>query len=327
MAHDLATTNGRTAMAYFGELPWHRLGTRLDAPATAKEVITAAGLDYSVELVPVTTMFGEPIATRKAVIREDTRQVLGVVGNGYMPIQNRACFDFLDSVVADGNLRYHTAGALGKGERIWLLAKLPNTIRIKNSNDVTEKYLLLSNSHDGTSALRVFFTPIRVVCANTLAAADRRSLGQGISIQHKGDLSSKVTQARELLGIAHHFFDDFGHQANILASHYPSVNQLASYFKSLYPDPPQGERTRTQNIRQTLHRLFEEGKGHDLPQIRHTSWAALNAVTEYVDHHRPTRGRTAHQRAERRLQSQWFGSGARLKTRAWQLALDMAAHN
>ena len=327
MAHDLATTNGRTAMAYFGELPWHRLGTRLDAPATAREVITAAGLDYSVELVPLRTMFGEPVPTRKAVVREDTRQVLGVVGNTYQPIQNRDCFNFLDSVVADGDLRYHTAGALGKGERIWLLAKLPTTIRIKNSDDLTEQYLLLSNSHDGTSALRVYFTPIRVVCANTLAAADRRSLGRGIGIRHIGDLSAKITQAREVLGVAHRFFDDFGYQANILAGHYPSVDQLAHFFKTLYPDPPQGERTRTQNIRQNLHRLFEEGKGHDLPQIRHTMWAALNAVTEYVDHHRPTRGRTAHQRAERRLQSQWFGSGARLKARAWQLALDMAANN
>ena len=327
MAHDLATTNGRTAMAYFGELPWHRLGTRLDTPATAKEVITAAGLDYGVELVPLTTMFGEPVPTRKAVVREDSRQVLGVVGNNYVPIQNRECFNFLDSVVADGDLRYHTAGALGKGERIWLLAKLPNTIRIKNSDDITEQYLLLSNSHDGTSALRVYFTPIRVVCANTLAAADRRSFGQGISILHKGDLSAKVTRAREVLGIAHRFFDDFGHQANILAGHYPSVDQLTHFFKMLYPDPPVGERTRTINIRQNLHRLFEEGKGHDLPPIRHTTWAALNAVTEYVDHHRLTRGRTAHQRAERRLQSQWFGSGARVKARAWQLALDMATNN
>ena len=327
MAHDLATTNGRTAMAYFGELPWHRLGTRLGAPATAKEVIAAAGLDYGVELVPLTTMFGEPVSTRKAVVREDSRQVLGVVGNNYVPIQNRECFNFLDSVVADGDLRYHTAGALGKGERIWLLAKLPATTRVKNSDDVTEQYLLLSNSHDGTSALRVYFTPIRVVCANTLAAADRRSLGQGISVLHKGDLTAKVTQAREVLGIAHRFFDDFGHQAEVLASHYPSVDQLTGYFKSLYPDPPEGERTRTQNIRQTLHRLFEEGKGHALASIRHTTWAALNAVTEYVDHHRPTRGRTTDQRAQRRLQSQWFGSGARLKARAWRLALEMTTNN
>ncbi len=153
MVHNLAETNGRTAMMYTGESPWHRLGTKLDNPATAEEAIIAAGLDYDVMLADLQTTGGLAVPHRKAVIRSDNYSVLGVVGNNYLPIQNKECFTFLDSVVADGALRYHTAGALGKGERIWLLAKLPDQIRIKNSEDVTDKYLLLSNSHDGTSSL------------------------------------------------------------------------------------------------------------------------------------------------------------------------------
>lgn len=174
MTHNLATTNDRTAMMYAGDVPWHGLGTRLAEPATAEEAIREASLDYQVELDRMTTSSGAPIPRRKAVVRRDTGDVLGVVGNAFVPVQNRECFSFLDQVVADGEVCYHTAGALGRGERIWLLAKLPNEIRIKNSDDVTEKYLLLSNSHDGTSALRVFFTPIRVVCQNTLTLAERR---------------------------------------------------------------------------------------------------------------------------------------------------------
>jgi len=206
MPHELATTNGRPAMAYFGQTPWHRLGTELNEPATAAEAINAAGLDYEVELHPLQTQRWINVPQRKAVVRTDTDDVLGVVGNSYQPIQNHQCFGFLDTVVADGCLRYHTAGALGRGERIWMLAKLPGAIRIKDSDDVTEKFLLLHNSHDGTSALRVFFTPIRVVCANTLAMAERHGHRQGISIAHKGDLQSKIAEAQEILGFARQFY-------------------------------------------------------------------------------------------------------------------------
>lgn len=324
MAHELATTNGRTAMMYAGEVPWHRLGTRLEEPATAKEAIDAAGLDYLAELRGIETDDGTPIPRRKAVIRSDSGEVLGVVGNSYVPVQNVQAFEFLDAVVADGRLRYHTAGALGKGERVWMLAKLPDEIRVKNSNDFTEKFLLLSNSHDGSSSLRVHFTPIRVVCANTLAIAARDGRSQGVSIIHKGDLSAKVRQAQSVLGLAQRFYEDVESQINRLASHYPSSRQLEEYFRQVYPDSPDGESTRTKNVRQEMLRLFEQGIGHDIPAIRHTTWTALNAVTEFVDHYRSTRGRSMTERASNRLESAWFGSGARLKERAWDLALRMA---
>jgi phage/plasmid-like protein (TIGR03299 family) len=325
MAHDLATTNGRTAMMYSGEVPWHRLGTRLEEPATANEAIDAAGLNYLAVLRDIQTGDGTPIPMRKAVIRSDSGDVLGVVGNSYVPVQNFQAFGFLDAVVADGSLRYHTAGALGKGERVWMLAKLPDAIRVKNSDDITEKYLLLSNSHDGSSSLRVHFTPIRVVCANTLALAARNGRGQGVSIIHKGDLTTKVRQAQEVLGLAKRFYDDAASQFNRLASHYPSLRQLEEYFQQVYPDSPDGESSRTKNVRQEMLRLFEHGIGHDMPEIRNTSWTALNAVTEYVDHYRSTRGNSMIERASNRLESAWFGSGARLKERAWNLALQMAA--
>jgi phage/plasmid-like protein (TIGR03299 family) len=150
MAHNLATTNGKTAMCYFGEAPWHKLGTKLENPATAADAIFAAGLDYNVELVPLFTRDGIQVPRRQGVIRSDTNQVLGTVGPSYSPVQNIGAFRFLDSVVADGGLRYHTAGALGQGQRIWMLAKLPGHIRVKGTDDITDKFLLLHNSHDGT---------------------------------------------------------------------------------------------------------------------------------------------------------------------------------
>jgi phage/plasmid-like protein (TIGR03299 family) len=324
MAHDLATANGRTSMFFVGEAPWHRLGTRLDNPATAAEAIVAAGLDYDVTLTGIATTDGTPVTNRRAVIRTDTRQVLGVVSPSYVPIQNRACFAFLDEVVAAGDLRYHTAGALGKGERVWLLAKLPGEIRVRGGTDVVDKFLLLSNSHDGSSALRVFFTPIRVVCANTLSLAHRQGHGQGVAISHKGNLSTKVRHAREVLGLAHEVYADAEAKIELLASHAPNSVELDAFFRALVPDPIDADPTRARNIRAELHRLFEEGMGQDLPGVRHTTWAAVNAVTEYVDHHRSTRGSNPNDRSSQRLQSAWFGPGAVLKTRAWELALELA---
>lgn len=326
MAHELAEANGKTSMAYFGETPWHGLGTKLDNPATAAEAIVAAGLDYDVNLVPLVTTDGRPVPQRKATVRSDNGAVLGVVGNTYTPIQNARAFEFLDSVVADRGLRYHTAGALGRGERIWMLAKLPGHIRVKSSDDITEKYLLLSNSHDGTAALRTFFTPIRVVCANTLSIAHGRGRQQGISILHKGDLQAKVQEAQKVLGIAHRFYEETELKIDQLASHCPTLTQLDEFFSSVFPDPIDNpDRSRAGQTRQELFHLFEEGRGQDIPAIRHTMWAALNAVTEFIDHVRPTRANTPTQRADRRLKSQWFGSGARIKERAWELALAMAS--
>lgn len=325
MVHDLASTNGRTAMMYVGDTPWHGLGTKLDRPATAAEAIEAAGLAYQVELRPLVTDGGIDVPHRKAVLRADSNEVLGVVGNSYRPVQNHQCFGFLDAVVADGSVRYHTAGALGKGEKVWMLAKLPGEIRVRGSEDVTEQFLLLSNSHDGSSALRVFFTPIRVVCANTLGMAERRSRGQGVSIVHKGNLSAKVAEAQEILGFAKRFYDDLQSRIDQLANHYPNRKQLEAYFAALYPDSTDTKNRRAQNVRNELFRLFEHGRGQDIPQIKLTSWAAFNAVTEFVDHHRSTRGSSERERASRRLESAWFGSGARLKAEAWAAALDMAA--
>jgi phage/plasmid-like protein (TIGR03299 family) len=209
-----------------------------------------------------------------------------------------------------------------------MLAKLPGHIQVKNSADIVDKFLLLSNAHDGSAALRVYFTPIRVVCQNTLSLAERRSHGQGVSILHKGDLEAKIKEAQQVLGFATRFYDDAAEQINRLACHYPTQAQVSAYFREIYPDPEEGkDNARAVNVRQELHRLFEEGIGHDEPAIKSSAWTAFNAVTEFVDHVRPGRGTNDADRASRRLDSIWFGSGARVKQKAWDLAVKMAISN
>jgi hypothetical protein len=144
---------------------------------------------------------------------------------------------------------------------------------------------------------------------------------------HQGNLTSKIRHARDVLGLAHRYSDDLEGQFDLMARHYPSYAQVSAYSKALYPDPEAGNPSRAQNVRDELFRLFESGKGQDILEIKSTTWAALSAVTEYVDHHRPTRAKSEFDRAANRLDSAWFGSGSRLKQQAFQLALEMAANN
>jgi hypothetical protein len=155
----------------------------------------------------------------------------------------------------------------------------------------------------------------------------RQGEHEGVSIRHEGDLAAKLQQAQEVLGFAHRFYDDAQAKIDMLASHYPTPVQLKQYFESLYPDPEEEKsNSRAKNVREELHRLFETGIGHDDPAIKGTSWTAFNAVTEFVDHLRSGRRTDNPTRASRRLDSIWFGSGARLKQKAWDLALQMTAN-
>ena len=179
---------------------WHGLGTVVETEQTAENAIKLAKLDYNVAKENLYLKDAKVLRDNVAIIREDTRAVLGLTSPKYQIVQNANAFSFFDTVVGDGQAIYHSAGALGNGERIWILAKLPNDIII-NANDKVEKYLCLTNSHDGKSSLKMYFTPIRVVCQNTLNMSMSDSKN-GISIRHSGNIQNKVEKAREILRIS-----------------------------------------------------------------------------------------------------------------------------
>ena len=177
---------------------WHGLGTVVKEAVTAEQAIQLAKLAYEVEHQPIFTN-NEQIDSHVAIVRKDNKAVLGITTPKYKIIQNTEAFSFFDTVVGEGQAIYHSAGALGKGERIWILAKLPNNIVI-NQDDVVEKYLCLTTTHDGKNSLKAFFTPIRVVCQNTLNMS-MINAKNGISIRHSGNIKDKVEEAREILGL------------------------------------------------------------------------------------------------------------------------------
>ncbi len=315
MGHNLNEANGQIGMMYVGEVPWHKLGTKLDEPATAEEAIQSAGLGFTVHKIPLTTETALPIESHFATVRMDTNQVLGVVGSRYVPIQNHEAFMTFDALVGEGEAIYHTAGALGKGERIWLLAKLPDYIRVRG-NDLVEKFLLLTNSHDGSSVVRVKLTPIRVVCENTLSLA-LSGAEQEVRIRHTAHASERMKEAHEILGLTNKLYEELDHIFNQMSSTRIDGRVLSDYVAKVFPDPlTNGCPHRRNPVREKVFELAHVGKGADL--ARGTLWGAYNAVTEYVDYYRRlTNGDST------RLRSIWFGSGERIKQHAFKLALDM----
>lgn len=302
MAHDLLIENGEASMMFVGEEPWHHLGTKLEkVPKTAEEAIKAARLDWPVGLKPVYVWEGEhfyEIPDRKAVVRLDKWgteecQPFGVVGNDYRVLQNREAFSFFDPIIQTGKVSYHTAGALGRGERVWVLAKVETPMLIGGADKV-EKYLLLSNGHDGRTSVQVRFTPIRVVCQNTLSAA----LAGGADLMksyHTSRLQKNLRSAQEAVKSILDHYKKLEEQFELLASRPMDSEKTGQYLRVVFPDPKrksgQSDRAyalavdRNQYHRDEGQRLFAHGRGNEQPKIKGTLWAAYNGITELVDHH------------------------------------------
>ncbi len=292
--------------------PWHNLGIALDSPATAKEAMEGAGLNFTVVKKPLKEVlkmnYSGDVAGRWVTMRTDTGDILGIVGDRYEPVQNRDAFGFFDHLVGDGEAMYETAGAIGRGERIWILAKLPGYIRVRGK-DLVSKYLLLSNSHDGSSLVQMKLTPIRVVCNNTLTAALKGS-GE-INIRHTVNAKADAEQALALLGLSNSLYEQLEVIFNRMALTKVSDKQVQDYLKGLIPDNEDENNAKNTAVRDACFKLYESGQGAELS--RGTLWGAFNCVTEYTDH-------ALEKNSLDRLESIWTGRGERMTRRAYQLA-------
>lgn len=292
--------------------PWHNLGVELNHPKTAREAIEKAGLDYTVVKRPLALKTGSKQA-EYVIVRTGTDDILGFVNESYEPIQNIDAFTFFDTLVAEGEAKYETAGVFGKGERIWILAKLPDYIKV-HGNDIVNKYLLLTNSHDGSARVRVKLAPIRAVCNNTLTSALQ---GTGdLRISHAPNALRDWEQAVTMLGLSNSLYEQLDSVFNDMAAKKITEEQLREYVKALVPDNEEAQNTaRTENIRNSVLQLHDSGRGAHLS--RGTLWGAFNSVTEYTDH------LLLNEDPATRLNSIWFGRGEQLKLKAFHLAKRM----
>jgi phage/plasmid-like protein (TIGR03299 family) len=324
--HKLDMTTGKASMfSSRGMVPWHGLGTVIsEDAATSADAIKYAGLDYSLFKTPLWTVDGDgnkvDVPENFAVVRGDTSGVLGVVGKNYKIFQNSEAFEFFDSVVGDKLAIYETAGALHDGRIVWVLAKLPSELRVGKTEDVTNAYIMLATSHDGSMSVTMTPTLVRVVCNNTFTLAIRGfSIQTGIKMRHTKNMSTKIDIARERLGIVNKQVTDYSEQMNALANRKINKTELKSYIESLFPDNDTAKNnTRTENMRDQIYENWAET---EFAQIEGTAWAAFNAVTKFVDHQRSTKGSDDSDRASNRMYSVLMSSGAVLKREAFQAAL------
>ena len=331
MSHNIANRNGRDCMMYTGEVPWHKLGTKLNRPATSAEAIQAAGLDWEVRKVPLYAVDERtflPAFPYWAVVPSDRWgrpdcPIFGVVGSDYEILQNREAFAFFDAVVGQDAAIYHTAGALGQGENIWLLAKLPGVMTITDSDSV-EKYVLLSTGHDGRSAVRITITGVRVVCQNTLTQA----LGTGqtfLRAQHNRTLKQRLAETALVLRAINQAYQRMEKVCQAMLRRGLDDDAAHAYFRDVisHPAPNKGRQAPPPWVeadRDGCFRQFKEGPGTDLPGIGGTLWAAYNGVTDYYDH---VRKYGLHGDGNR-MAGALFGRGLEIKNRAYQIAKRIA---
>lgn len=256
-----------------------------------------------------------PYSDSKILYRSDTLEPLSVVSQRYKVVQPHEVLHFYQDLVEAGGFELETAGSLKGGRKLWALAKTGQDMRLKGG-DVVKSYLLLATSCDGTLCTTAQFTSLRVVCNNTLQMALRDSTG-AIKVPHSTQFDAAAVKEALGLGLSH--WDEFKAQTKALAQRPVAPEEALRFFSDLLAQPLDidNQIILTRPVQQ-LHELYQgAGMGSDLASSRNSAWGLVNAVTEFVDHHRRARSQ------DYRLDSAWFGQGSQLKSRALNQALTL----
>ena len=273
-------------MFYVREKPWHGLGTKVMEAPKSKEALKIAGLDWKVVQEPVFTETKEKIEGYRVNVRDTDRKVLGVVTDRYKVIQNEEAFAFTDALLGKG-VRYETAGSLQGGKKVWLLAHLPQEYII--SGERISPYLVFSNTHDGSGAVRVALTPIRVVCNNTLNLA-LSTAKRSWSMVHTGNIQEKMEEAKNTLFMAEKYMDQLGKEFDNLRRVQLTDQKVKEYIEILLP--MEGDMTPLQ--RKNIFRLREDMQARyfdapDLKEVGNNAYRFINAVSDFATHAQPLR--------------------------------------
>lgn len=274
------------SMFYLREKPWHGLGTKVMEAPTSKDALQLAGLDWNVVQEPIYTETEELIDGYKANVRDSDRSVLGVVTDRYKVIQNEEAFAFVDALLGEG-VRFETAGSLNGGKKVWMLAHMPREYII--AGERISPYLVFSNTHDGSGAVKVAITPIRVVCNNTLNLA-LNTAKRSWSMVHTGDVKDKLEEARNTLFMAEKYMDNLGKEFERLRSIEISDTEVLEYINLLLPCEENASMQQKRNIQ----RLREDMKARyfdapDLKEVGNNAYRFINAVSDFATHCEPLR--------------------------------------
>lgn len=322
MSHDLRkNTDGTYAFAYAGAPGWHELGQGCANAMTAAEAIQLAGLGWEVTKEQLYRKDGSAVENAFATVASDTNAVLGVVGGQYTPLQNRLAFDFFDAARSEGEILFETAGALGKGEKIWLLARTPENITEVIKGDPIQSFLLLSNSHDGSSGVEVRSTCVRVVCRNTHNQAINGNKPV-IRLRHTRTVESRLRMAGDILR-QHAETQKSYFEALAYLAKFPITDEIVNAFElEMFGDldkTPEGRaRTILSNKLEQFEHLLVRGAGTDIKGVAGTMYGMVQAYTEWADWASPVRG------TDDRTNAILFGQASMDKKAALDYALVLA---
>lgn len=303
------------------QTPWHRLGKVVYQAPNAEEAINLAGLNWQVNLKPLFTEDGVKVKNR-AVVRSDNNDVLGVVGKDWTPVQNSKAFEFFDKFIDAKECTFETAGSLMSGRKVWILAKINREPITVTKNDIVNKYILLSMGHDGLNAVKAGFTPIRVVCANTLRMAEENHNSHFFSLRHSKQVNSALDEVKQTINAADRAFNATGEQYKRMLKVGVKKKDIERFVKFVFfsdQELKQRQETRFDKMNETITKLFETGYGNNLKNVSGTGWALYNSATQYLSY-------DAGRNDDSRLNGLWFnGSQARQNQKAFEFILNLGA--
>ena len=273
-------------MFYVRETPWHGLGTRVMEAPSSEDALELAGLNWKVRQEPIYTDNNLLIPGYKANVRDLDDKVLGVVTDRYKVVQNDEAFAFTDGLLGEG-VRYETAGALLDGRKVWILARMPREFII--NGEQISPYLVFSNTHDGSGAIKVAVTPIRVVCNNTLNLA-LSTAKRSWSMVHTGDVQGKMEEAKQTLFMAEKYMSRLGREFETLRKIELTDRQVMDYIKLLLPYENEDNSLHVRNInrlREDMQKRYFDAP--DLKDVGNNAYRFVNAVSDFATHSEPIR--------------------------------------
>ena len=322
MAHEIDTSKGFSAMAYVGAKPWHGLGQEMVAGQSIEQWQTAAGMDFDIQETQVLyRVAGDTnvVSGKKVLIRSDNHKALSVVSDSYQVVQPKEVLEFYRDLTTKAGFDLETAGVLRDGKKYWALASMGQEAKVLD--DTIKGYLLLGTACDGSMATTAMFTSVRVVCNNTLGFAMQEAAGKTkhvVRVSHRSVFDETAVKAQ--LGLAATSWNSFIKSVETWSSVGVNNDQAKQYFDNIAAyQTTDGDIVVSKKTTDRLMALFNgQGKGSELESAKGTVWGLVNAVTEYVDHHR---GRTSDVRIDRA----WFGDGQNIKNSAVILADELVA--
>lgn len=266
--------------------PWHGLGRVIESAPTSEDAIRLAGLDWNVVQEPVYTSDGILIPNYKANIRDTDRKVLGMVTDKYKIVQNADAFAFTDALLGEG-VKYETAGSLASGKRVWMLASLEDR---KLADELVSPYLVFTNSHDGTGAVKVAMVNVRVVCQNTLNLALKQA-ERHWSCSHMGDINGKMEDARNTLLNANAYMESLEEEFGELKLQKLTIDKVKEYVDMLIPvDEINDSNIKIVRLKEKREELMDRYLyAPDLRDVEHSAFRFVNAVSDFATHSEPLR--------------------------------------